>query len=266
MSEPLAYIEDLGDRLVVVNDNTAKRNALSPEFYDALGTALARATEERQIASVILWGAGGFFCSGGDLTQLAARRTLPGEERLARIEALHDLVRAITGCPKPVIAAIEGGAAGAGASLAFACDLIVASETARISAAYVKAGLVPDGGLTASLSALLPRALVSEMLLLGDPVSARRLHELGAINALTAEGDARDTALALADWLAAGPSGAQATIKGLLATARSQSLAAQLDRERDAMADAVAGDEAAEGIDAFLEKRRPDFARLRKER
>jgi 2-(1,2-epoxy-1,2-dihydrophenyl)acetyl-CoA isomerase len=266
MNGPLAYIEDFGDRLVVVNNNSSKRNALSPEFYDALGTALARASEERQIASVILWGAGGFFCSGGDLTQLARRRELPREARLARIEELHDLVRAIAGCPKPVIAAIEGGAAGAGASLAFACDLIVASETAQITAAYVKAGLVPDGGLTASLSALLPRALVSEMLLLGEPVSARRLHELGAINALIAEGDARDTALALADWLAAGPSGAQGTIKGLLTTARSQGLADQLDDERDAMADAVAGDEAAEGIAAFLEKRRPDFTRLRRKR
>lgn len=263
MSAPLAYVEDLGDRLVVVNDNASRRNALSPGLYDALGTALARAAREPRIASVILWGAGGFFCSGGDLTQLARRRELPREARLARIEELHDLIRAITGCPKPVIAAIEGGAAGAGASLAFACDLIVASETAQISAAYVRAGLVPDGGLTASLSALLPRALVSEMLLLGAPVPARRLHELGAVNVLTAEGEAREAAMKLADRLAAGPSGAQGTIKGLLATARSQGLAAQLDDERDAMADAVAGDEAAEGIGAFLQKRRPDFRRLR---
>ncbi|WP_212523480.1 enoyl-CoA hydratase family protein [Actibacterium sp. MT2.3-13A] len=263
MSPPLARIEDLGDCLVVVNDNIARRNALTPDLYDALGTALARAGEEARIASVILWGAGGFICSGGDLTQLARRRELPRAARLERIEALHDLVRAIAACPKPVIAAVEGGAAGAGASLAFACDLIVAAETAQISAAYVRAGLVPDGGLTASLSALLPRALVSEMLLLGAPVPARRLHDLGAINALTPEGGAREAAMTLAGRIAAGPSGAQGAIKGLLATARSQGLAAQLDRERDAMADAVAGDEAGEGIGAFLEKRRPDFARLR---
>ncbi|MHA7874068.1 oxepin-CoA hydrolase, alternative type [Roseivivax sp.] len=255
----LAHIEDRGDRIVVVNDNPTRRNALSEDLYRAIEDA-ARLALEPRITSVTLWGAGGFFCSGGDLTLLATRRELPEAGRRERIEALHDLVRAIRGSAVPWIAAIEGGAAGAGASLAFACDFLVASEGARVSGAYVRAGLTPDGGLTASLAAALPRALVSEMLILGDALSAERLAELGAVNALSAPGATLDGAMGIADRLARGPRGAQGTIKELVHTAATTPFAGQLDAERDAMARSIAGDEAGEGIGAFLEKRRPDFA------
>lgn len=259
----LAYMLDQGDRLVVVNANTARRNALSPDYYAVLLSALARAGDDPAIASVILCAQDGFFCSGGDLTMLAERRTLPRAGRVDRIEALHDVIRAIIHCPKPVIAAVEGGAAGAGVSLAFACDLVIAARDAVFSVAYVRAGLVPDGGLTATLGRNLPHAMLMRMALLGDPVGAGRLHDLGALADLAEPGAALATAQALAERLAAGPTATQGAIKALI-NARDTTLADQMARERGAMADVLASAEAAEGIAAFLEKRRPDFAALRK--
>ncbi|WP_205470530.1 enoyl-CoA hydratase-related protein [Breoghania sp. L-A4] len=182
------HVRDAGDHLVVVNRNPGRRNALSPLYYETLLGALSRAAANRDCAAVILWGADGYFCSGGDLGQLAHRRDLPEAERRARIEALHDVMRAIKACPCPVIAAIEGGAAGAGLSLALACDLAIASDTATFSAAYVKAGLVPDGGLTYSLSKSLPPATARRIVLFGDPIDARELARFGLINDCVAPG------------------------------------------------------------------------------
>lgn len=260
---PLARCDDLGDRLVVAAANPARRNVLSPEYYAVLLDALAVAAREPRIASVILHGEGGFFCAGGDLRLLAKRRELPVHERRERIEALHDVVRGILDCPVPVIAAVDGGAAGAGVSIAFACDLVVAAEDAGFTLAYVKAGLVPDGGATATLARHVPRATLMRMALLGERVPATRLFELGAIAALAPPGEAFAIASGLADRLADGPAAAQAGIKALVNAGRDGDVRAQLDRERDAMAEAIAGPEAAEGIEAFVHKRAADFRSLR---
>jgi len=263
--DPLAYCEDLGDRLVVVNANITKRNALSPDYYRVILEALELASANARITSVILRGEGGFFCAGGDLGLIAARRELPRIERLRKIEDLHDVVRAILVCPKPVIAAVSGGAAGAGVSLAFACDFLVADEEAKFTVAYVKAGLVPDGGLTSTLTAQLPRALLMRMALLAEPVLARQLYDLGAITQITALGETLDAAHALADKLASGSSATQGVIKALINRAQNTTLTEQMDAERDAMADAVVTPDAIEGISAFLEKRNPDFRQLREQ-
>ena len=259
----LACCEDLGDRLVVVNTNTTKRNALSAEFYRVLEDALDVAAGTARITSVIIRGEGGFFCAGGDLAMMATRRDLPRADRLQRIEDLHVVIRAIMECPKPVIAAVSGGAAGAGVSLAFACDFLVADEEAKFTVAYVKAGLVPDGGLTSTLSAHLPRALLMHMALLGEPISARELYASGAFLQAVPEDTALEAAHALADRLAKGASATQGVIKALVNRSQGATLAEQMNAERDAMADAIASPEAAEGIRAFLEKRSPDFKRLR---
>lgn len=253
-----ARIEDKGDRLIIWNGNTARRGALSPELYACIAQAMTLAQEPR-IRAVILTSEGGFFCAGGDLNVLIERRTISEDARREKVDDLHDLVRAMRACPVPVIAAVEGGAAGAGLSLALACDMIVASKEAKFTAAYVKAGLVPDAGLTSALARLLPRPLAMEMCLLGRPVMAARFAELGAITRLCPEGTALEEALLLADTLAAGPRAAQSTIRQLVSAAYEQSEAEQLDAERDAMAAAAGGDEAAEGIAAFLEKRKPVY-------
>lgn len=263
LTNPHCEISDLGDRLVVENRNATRRNALTPEFYEGLHHALRMAADQPRIGSVIVMGEGDFFSAGGDLNALMAARHLSDAERGDRIDRLNDLIRAIIACPRPVIAAVEGGAAGAGLSLALACDMVIAARDARFTAAYVNAGLVPDGGLTAALGMALPPQIAAEMALTGLPVDAPRLHMLGAINELTETGEAIVAAMALADRLALGPAAAQAAIKRLLTGWRATAFEAQLAAERDAMAEAMAGPEAAEGIGAFLGKRQPDFRRLR---
>ncbi len=254
----MAQLQDMGNKLVIWNGNAAKRGALTPALYDCIAEAMTRAQEPR-VRAVILTSEGDFFCAGGDMNVLIERRKLSEPERRAKVDTLHDLVRAMRACPVPILAAIEGGAAGAGLSLALACDLIISSEEAKFTAAYVKAGLVPDAGLTSSMARLLPRPLAMEMCLLGRPVMARRFAELGAVNRLVPEGKAFETALQYADQLAKGPRAAQGVIRGLVTDAYEASESDQLDAERDAMAHAAGGDEAAEGIAAFLEKRKPEY-------
>ena len=254
----IARLEDAGDRLIVWNGNQDKRGALSPELYACIAEAMEKAAEPR-IRAVILTADGPFFCAGGNLNTLIERRSLTEDQRREKIEDLHDLVRAMRASPVPIIAAVEGGAAGAGLSLALACDLIVAAKDAKFTAAYVKAGLVPDGGLTASMARMLPRPLAMEMCLLGRPVMASRFFDMGAVSRLASPGRAMEEAMALADTLAEGPRQAQGVIRGMVAEAYETSEAAQLDTERDAMAAAAGRAEAAEGIAAFLEKRKPQY-------
>lgn len=254
----LARVDDKGDRLIVVNMNAARRGALTPEFYSAIQDAVIRAADPR-IRAVIITSEGGYFCAGGDLNVLAERAKLSEPERREKIEGLHGVIRSIRACSVPVIASVEGGAAGAGASIALACDLVVAAAGIHFTASYVKAGLVPDGGLTSTLSRLVPRALAMEMCLLARPVSAERMVQLGAINAVVPKGQCDTEAHALVEALAEGPRGAQSVIRGLVSTAYEAYEQDQLMRERDAMARAQGGPEAAEGISAFLEKRRARF-------
>ncbi len=180
-----------GAVLVLSNNNTAARNALSPAFYAALTAALAAAQDDPAVGAIVLTGEGGHFCAGGDLRQLAKRRELPVEERRAKLEGLHDLVRAVRGSGKPVIAAVEGAAAGAGLSLALACDMLVAARDAVFSVAYVKVGLTPDGGATAFLAEFVSRQVLTELCLTGERISGERLHALGAVNRLAEPGEAR---------------------------------------------------------------------------
>jgi enoyl-CoA hydratase/carnithine racemase len=253
-----ARIEDKGDRIIVWNGNAHKRGALSPELYACIQQAIELASHPR-VRAVILTSEGDFFCAGGDLNVLISRRDLDESERRDKIDELHSLIRAIRNSPVPVIAAVEGGAAGAGLSFALACDLIVAAKGAKFTAAYVKAGLVPDGGLTASLARTLPRQLSMEMCLLAQAVTVDRMHDLGVVNAVVEPGEAFAGAMAFADRLAQGPRAAQAVIRRLVAQGYDMSEAEQLDAERNAMAHAAGADEAAEGIAAFLEKRKPNY-------
>lgn len=253
-----ARLEDRGDRAIIWNGNQEKRGALSAELYAVIAQAFELA-QERRIRSVILTADGSFFCAGGDLNVLIARQGTPEEERRENIDQLHDLLRMIRTSPVPVICAVEGGAAGAGLSLMMACDFIVAAEGAKFTAAYVKAGLVPDGGLTASMARTLPRPLAMEMCLLGRPAMAETFSSLGAITQLTPVGGAVSAAMALADAVSAGPRDAQGVIRGLVSDAYQRTEAEQLNAERDGMAHAIGAAEAAEGISAFLEKRAPRF-------
>ena len=252
-----------GAVLILSNNNPAARNALSPEYYHAVMDGLRAAGTDASVAAIILTGEGGHFCAGGDLNQLATRRAMPLAERRIKLEDLNHLIRAIRDCPKPVIAAIEGAAAGAGLSLAMACDLLVAAKSAVFSVAYVKVGLTPDGGATSFLAEFVSRQVLTELCLTGERISGERMHALGCINRLTETGAALPAALALAQQLAQGPEVATARIKTLCRVAHHHSLEEQLALEADYMVEAQGSEESREGIGAFLEKRAPDFARLR---
>ena len=260
---PALLSEQRGAVLILTNNNPGARNALSLGFYQALPTALANAQADPSVAVIVLTGAGDFFCSGGDLNQLKLRRTLPTAQRAETLEGLHTLIRSIRHCTKPVIAAIEGGAAGAGMSLAFACDMIVAARDAFFSIAYCKVGLTPDGGITQFLSEVLSRHLLVEFSMTGDRIGSERMYALGAINRLTERGGALPEAIALAERLAQGPERATARIKTLCQAAYDNDAETHMLLEARYMVESQGDTESAEGIAAFLEKRPARFAALR---
>lgn len=255
-----------GPVLVLAIHTPGKRNAISPGLYAALTEALHAVRADAGVGAVVLTGADGYFCSGGDLNQLATRRALPPAARREKLEDLHGLIRLLRDFPKPIVAAVEGGAAGAGLSMAMGCDLLVAARDAVFSVAYVKVGLTPDGGATAFLAQVLPRQLLTELCLTGERIGAERLHALGVVNRLTEPGGADAEAIALAARLAEGPEQATARIKTLCREAMSNTLDAQLDREAAFMVEAQGTAESAEGIGAFLNKRTPDYVALRSQR
>lgn len=245
--------------LILTLNTPGKRNVLDPAMYQALRHHLAAALADPAIANIILTGADGFFCAGGDLVTLRewAQRTVA--ENAAQIEGFHTLIREVRAAGKPVIAAIEGGAAGAGASLAMAAHLIVAAEDSYMVLSYVRAGLVPDGGATGYLRRAVPPQFAAEMALFGDQVPVARLATLGVVNRVVPKGQALAVAQELADRLAAGARGAQRVILGLLNAGGDAAFDAQLDRERDALAQAMRAPDAVAGIAAFLDKRPPVF-------
>jgi enoyl-CoA hydratase/carnithine racemase len=205
-----------GRTMVLTLSNPEHRNALGPEIYAAGVEALNAADSNPEVRTVVITGAGASFCAGGNLQRLQANRQQPPEAQAQSIEGLHSWIEAIRTFPKPVIAAVEGAAAGAGFSLALACDFIVAAEDAFFVMAYSNIALSPDGGASWSLSQSLPRQLVSELLMTGERIQARRLHELAVVNRITASGKAVDEALALAEILNARAPNALASIKELM--------------------------------------------------
>lgn len=248
---------------ILVNQDPATRNALNADLYAALTTALDEAEADPQVAAIVLTGSDGFFCSGGDLRLLAQRRHMPEIQRRERLEGLHDLIRRLRACRKPLIAAVEGGAAGAGLSLALACDLLVTTPTAQFSVAYVKVGLSPDGGITAFLAQFLSPQQLMQLCLTGERFDGQRLHAMGAVNVLADTGQALAAAVQLGTVLQRGPARAMARIKQLCQQAADHTLAQQLDLEAQHMVQSQGDEEAAEGIGAFLQKRPADFRRLR---
>ena len=263
MTQPALITRREGAVLILSNNNPAARNALTPGFYNGLAAALGAAACDPTVGAVVLTGEGGHFCSGGDLRQIATRRELPIAERRLKLEGLHNLVRALRDCPKPVVIAVEGAAAGAGLSLALAGDMLVAARNAQFSVAYVKVGLTPDGGATALLSEFVSRQVLTELCLTGERVSGERMHQLGVVNRLVEPGQALAAALELARQVAAGPELATARIKHLCRMAPRNQLEQQLELEALYMPLSQETEESREGINAFLEKRAPDFVKLR---
>ena len=250
-----------GIRILTLN-GPRTRNSLGRSQCEDLHEAIIEAGSDRAVRAIILQGAGGFFCSGGNVNALLEGRSRTLAQVSRNTDAMAAMILAIRACPTPVIAAVEGGAAGVGISLVLSCDMIVASRSAKFTAAYVKIGLSPDGGATHFLLDALPRQFVAEMCMLGRPVAAERFHQAGVVNLLCPEGEAHGAALDLARSLARGPAAAISVIKAELTEARRNDLATQIDLEARQINKARYGAEAAEGIQAFVDKRPPDFVKL----
>jgi enoyl-CoA hydratase/carnithine racemase len=243
--------------LVLKLSNPGARNALHPDMYTAGIEAMNTAERDASVRVIVLTGADNFFCAGGNLNRLLENRAKDPSVQAASIDMLGEWIVALRSSTKPVIAAVEGAAAGAGFSLALACDLLVAADDAKFVMSYARVGLTPDGGGSWFLTRALPRALATEILLEAKPIGATRLYEVGVVNRVTKPGAALDAAIAWADELGRMAPKALARIKTLIAAAETQPLAEHLDAERDGFVDALHNGNALEGINAFLEKRPP---------
>ena len=248
-----------GQTMVLTLSNPEHRNALGPEMYAAGVEALGAADANPEVRSVIITGEGGIFSAGGNLQRLQNNRQQPPEVQAQSIEGLHSWIEAIRTFPKPVIAAVEGPAAGAGFSLALACDLIVSAVNSVFVMAYSSIALSPDGGGSWSLSRLMPRQLATELLMCGERIGAERLHQMGIVNRLTEPGQALQQALAWAEQLNARAPNALASVKELLMEADGSSLNSQLARERDHFVKNLHHANAGIGIGAFLNKEKPKY-------
>lgn len=248
-----------GQTLILTVSNPEHRNALGPEMYAAGVEALIAAESSRDVRSVVITGAQGVFSAGGNLQRLQNNRQQPPEVQASSIEGLHSWIEAIRTFPKPVIAAVEGPAAGAGFSLALACDLIVAASNSVFVMAYSSIALSPDGGGSWSLMRALPRQLATELMLTGERIAAERLLALGVVNRLCEPGHALMTALDWAARLNARAPNALASIKELVNEAPLHTLSAHLASERDHFVKNLHHANAGIGIRAFMDKQTPHY-------
>jgi 2-(1,2-epoxy-1,2-dihydrophenyl)acetyl-CoA isomerase len=230
-------------------------NAFNKAMHDALGAALKEARDP-EVRAVVLTGAGRGFCVGQDLTEF---RDAPGDigERLRG--SYHRNVLAIRSLEKPVIAAVNGAAAGAGLSFACACDLRIAADTASFVPAFVRVGLIPDSGSTFFVSRLLGPARAFEWLGSGRTLSAAEAHAWGLVSEVVEADTLADRAAELAAELAAMPTRAIGMTKRLIDRAVGSTLEEQLEREAQLQVVATRSEDFREGVSAFLEKREPRF-------
>src|SRR5439155_18244242 len=218
------------------------------------------AGRDPEVGAIILTGAGRAFCAGADLKDVAARAQA-GESDLGEdLRANYaPMIRAIRACPRPVIAALNGTAAGAGLSLALACDLRIAAAGAQLIVVFVRVGLVPDAGSLFFLTRMLGLSKATELAMTGDPLTAEEGEKLGLISAVVPAEQLTPTAVARANGLAAGPRRTYALIKRGIERALARDLEQVMELESQLQALAAATPDAQEGIRAFAEKRKPLF-------
>ena len=248
-----------GQTLILTLSNPEFKNALSPEIYAAGVEALNAAETNPEIRSVIVTGEGSAFCAGGNLQRLLTNRQHPKEVQAQSIDGLHNWIDSIRAYSKPIIAAVEGAAAGAGFSLVLACDFCVAAADAIFVMSYSTVALSPDGGGSWALGRALPRQLANELLMCGERINAQRLHDLGIVNRVCSSGGALQEALALAERLNARAPNVLASIKELLNDAASNNLSQHFQNERDHFVNNLHHANGGEGIAAFLAKRTPHY-------
>jgi 2-(1,2-epoxy-1,2-dihydrophenyl)acetyl-CoA isomerase len=246
--------------LIITMNRPDRRNALNPDMTKGLVDAARRALEDQEVRAVLLKGAGGTFCVGGDVKSMAeGRAPLPFEAKTINLRRGMEVSRILHEMPKPVVAQLDGAAAGAGLSIALSCDLRVASESCKITTAFAKVGFSGDYGGTYFLTHLLGSAKARELYLLSPVLTAQEAFALGMVSKVVPDGDIDAAAHELAMSLAQGPSIALGYIKRNINNAEHMSLEACFDGE--AIHHSRAGETAdhKEAAKAFMEKRKPVF-------
>ncbi len=233
-------------------------NSFTVALKEQLLAAVLDTAEDPSVRAVVITGAGKAFCAGQDLKEHIALLEAGDPAPLHTVEQHYNpLVKAIVAMPKPVIAAVNGMAAGAGASLAYASDLRVAAASAKFLMAFANVGLTADSGASWTLPRLIGHGRAMEMMLLAQPVGAEEALRIGMVNQVVPDGEALSTAQALARKLAAGPTVAYAKIKEAMAF--SGALAEALEVEARTQAEAGATADHREAVAAFVEKRAAEF-------
>ena len=235
-----------------------KLNSFNEEMHLALRAEFERAHQDQAIRAVLLTGSGRGFCAGQDLGDRDPSKGAP--DLGATLERFYNpLMRLIRGLEKPVICAVNGVAAGAGANIALACDIVLAARSAKFIQAFAKIGLVPDSGGTFTLPRILGEPRAKALALTGDPLDADTAAQWGLIWKAVDDADLMTEASALAERLAAGPTLGLGLTKKAIQESATNSFDTQLDVERDYQRRLGASADYAEGVSAFLEKRKPNY-------
>ena len=244
-----------GGVLRITMNRPATLNALTPAMSDGIAAALEGAAGRDDVRVVLLSGAGSAFSAGADLSGADPHRNFD----VTSLDRANRIVRGLTTLDKPVVAAVNGIAAGVGCSMALACDLAVAKRSAAFLLAFARIGLMPDGGATATVAASVGRARAMRMALLGEALPAADAYAAGLVSHLAEDDDFDDAVETLLARLAAGPPLSYAATKKAVNAATLGHLQDALERERLGQSVLLRTADVAEGMRAFGEKRRPTF-------
>ncbi|MBR0966265.1 enoyl-CoA hydratase [Bradyrhizobium diazoefficiens] len=249
-----------GGLLTITMNRPERKNALNPEMVAGLVEAARRAADDPEVRAVLFKGAGGSFCVGGDVKSMAAGRApLPFEVKMANLRRGMEVSRILHQMPKPVVAQLDGAAAGAGLSMALSCDLRIASESCKITTAFAKVGFSGDYGGTYFLTQLLGSARARELYLMSPVLSAKEAHAIGMVTKVVPDAEIDAAAHELALSLAQGPSIALGFIKRNINNAEHLPLEDCFDGEAIHHTRCSDTEDHKEAAKAFVEKRKPSF-------